>query len=58
MSCSVETATDKAYAESIPLDTNDIDNEQRCLGMCHAGASQERKAALKGKNVRKRKIIK
>lgn len=55
MSCSVETATDKAYAESIPLDSNDIDNEQRCLGMCHAGASQERKAVLKGKMYGKEK---
>jgi hypothetical protein len=55
MSCSMETATDKASAEPIPLDSNDIDNEQRCLCMCHPGASQERKAALKWKCIEKKK---
>lgn len=29
MSCSTETATDQAYAESISLDSNDIDNETK-----------------------------
>lgn len=29
MSCSTETDTDQAYAESISLDSNDIDNETK-----------------------------